>query len=157
MSEAVTPLLDTQGPREGPWPSSPRTSRSSTSPPRTSCYRRGSSTAARPRPWSRRFEDWIKEHHDEYVALEAYFEQPYERRPTLDDIKDLAKAIEAPPLNFKRQRLWEAYRTLDQGKVRGDGGKTLADIVSLIRFAVHQDDELTPARRAGQAALRHLD
>ena len=90
------------------------------------------------------FEDWIKGHHDEYVALRAYFDQPYERRLSLDDIKELAKAIEAPPLNFRRDRIWEAYKTVAEGKVRGDGARTLADIVSLIRFAVHEDDELLP-------------
>lgn len=90
------------------------------------------------------FEDWIKDNHDEYVALRAYFEQPVERRPSLDDIKALAHAIEAPPLNFKRQRLWEAYRKVADGRVRGDGGRTLADIVSLVRFAVHEDAELIP-------------
>src|SRR5205823_3727000 len=35
------------------------------------------------------FEEWIKEHHDEYVALRAYFERPYDQRPTLSDIKEL--------------------------------------------------------------------
>jgi len=90
------------------------------------------------------FEDWIKEHHDEYVALRAYFEQPVDRRPSLDDIKALAQTIEAPPLNFQRRRLWEAYRTIAENRVRGDGGRTLADIVSLVRFAVHEDDELIP-------------
>jgi type I restriction enzyme, R subunit len=90
------------------------------------------------------FEDWIKEHHDEYVALRAYFEQSADRRPSLDDVKALAHAIEAPPLNFQRQRLWEAYRRVAEDRVRGDGGRTLADIVSLVRFAVHEDDELIP-------------
>lgn len=90
------------------------------------------------------FEDWIKGHHDEYVALRAYFEQPVERRPSLEDIKALAHAIETPPLNFRRQRLWEAYKKVADGRVRGDGGRTLADIVSLVRFAVHEDDELIP-------------
>jgi len=90
------------------------------------------------------FENWIKEHHDEYIALRAYFEQPVERRPSLDDIKALAHAIEAPPLNFQRQRVWEAYRKVADDRVRGDGGRTLADIVSLVRFAVHEDDELIP-------------
>src|SRR6185437_17099357 len=90
------------------------------------------------------FEDWIKEHHDEYVALRAYFEQPVERRPSLDDIKALAQAIEAPPLNFQRRRLWEAYKTVAEDRVRGDGGRTLADIVSLVRFAVNEEDELIP-------------
>jgi len=90
------------------------------------------------------FEGWISDHHDEYVALEAYYRQPYERRPTLSDIRDLAKAIESPPLNFAPRRLWEAYKHLDESKVRGEGGRILADLVSLIRFAVGRDDELTP-------------
>ncbi len=90
------------------------------------------------------FEDWIKKHHDEYVALRAYFEQPVARRPSLDDIKALAETIEAPPLNFQRRRLWQAYKTVAEDRVRGDGGRTLADIVSLVRFAVREDDELIP-------------
>lgn len=98
------------------------------------------------------FESWIRDHHDEYVALKAYYEQPYERRPTLADIKDLAHAIEAPPLNFMPRRLWEAYRKVDQSKVKGDGGKVMADIVSLVRFAVGRDRELTP--HAEQVRLR---
>ena len=97
------------------------------------------------------FEEWIRDHHDEYVALKAYFDQPHTERLTFDDIKALAKAIETPPLNFTPQRLWAAYRKLDAAKVRGDG-KQLADIVSLIRFAVGRDDELTP--HAEQIKLR---
>ena len=103
------------------------------------------------------FEDWIKEHHDEYVALRAYFEQPADRRPSLDDIKALAQTIEAPPLNFQRRRLWEAYRKVAEDRVRGDGGRTLADIVSLVRFAVNEDDELVPYADLVEVALRSLD
>ena len=40
--------------------------------------------------------------------------------------------------------LWRAYETLEKSKVRGTGGKVLADIVSLVRFALHQDNELRP-------------
>lgn len=94
------------------------------------------------------FEEWIRDHHDEYVALRAYFEQPYDRRPTLADIKELARAIETPPLNFTPRRLWAAYRKLDESKVRGDGGAILADVVSLVRFAVGRDQELTPHAEA---------
>jgi len=90
------------------------------------------------------FETWIRDHHDEHIALKAYFDQPYERRPSLADIKELAKTLEAPPLNFTTARLWQAYKKVAEGKVRGDGGRVLTDIVSLIRFAVGRDDELTP-------------
>ncbi|MDQ3647200.1 MAG: DEAD/DEAH box helicase family protein [Actinomycetota bacterium] len=90
------------------------------------------------------FEGWIKDHHDEYVALKAYYSKPYEQRPTLADIKELAKALQAPPLHMTSERLWKAYEALDESKVRGQGGEILADIVSLIRFAIGEDDELVP-------------
>jgi type I restriction enzyme, R subunit len=90
------------------------------------------------------FEDWIKEHRDEYVALKAYFERPYTQRLKYEDIRELAKAIEAPPLYMTPDRLWEAYRRLDSAKVRGSGHRVLTDIVSLLRFALNEDDELVP-------------
>jgi type I restriction enzyme R subunit len=98
------------------------------------------------------FEEWIRDHHDEYVALQAYYEQPFAQRPTLSDIRALAEAIKSPPMSFTPERLWEAYRAVDEHKVRGHGGKILADVVSLVRFAVGRDDELTP--HAEQIRLR---
>jgi type I restriction enzyme, R subunit len=98
------------------------------------------------------FEEWIKDHHDEYVALRAYFARPYDQRPTLAGIKELAKALQAPPLLMTPERLWRAYEQLEGDKVRGQGGKVLADIVSLIRFAIGEDEELVP--RADSVRLR---
>jgi type I restriction enzyme R subunit len=40
--------------------------------------------------------------------------------------------------------LWEAYETLDASKVRGSAGTLLTNIVSLVRFTIGEDDELTP-------------
>ena len=40
--------------------------------------------------------------------------------------------------------MWAAYDRLDHSKVHGSGDRTLADLVSLVRFAVHEEDELTP-------------
>jgi type I restriction enzyme R subunit len=90
------------------------------------------------------FEQWIKDHHDEYLALKAYFDRPHHLRPTLKDIKELVQALKAPPLHLTSERLWQAYKALDESKVRGEGGKLLADVVSLIRFAVGEDQELIP-------------
>lgn len=91
------------------------------------------------------FTQWIEEHHDEYAALQACFEQqPHRRRLGYEDIKALARAIERPPLNLTRERLWAAYRKLDASKVRGEGGRVLTDIVSLVRFALGADEELVP-------------
>ena len=40
--------------------------------------------------------------------------------------------------------MWDAYRRLDESRVRGSGQRTLADVVSLVRYAIGADDELAP-------------
>jgi type I restriction enzyme R subunit len=92
-------------------------------------------------------DDWrafIDEHRDEYVALKAYYAQPYRRRPTLEDIKELARAIARPPHHLTPERLWSAYEALEKDRVRGHGGKLDADLVRVIRYTLEQDDELVP-------------
>lgn len=92
-------------------------------------------------------DDWktfIDEHRDEYLALKAYFAEPYRRRPSLKDIKDLAAAIARPPLRLTPEKLWSAYEALEADHVRGHGGKLDADLVRVIRYTLEQDDELVP-------------
>jgi type I restriction enzyme R subunit len=90
------------------------------------------------------FEKFIQEHKDEITALQILYSRPYSQRLTLKGIKDLAAAIEKPPRGWTPQVLWRAYETLEKSNVRGTGGKVLADIVSLVRFALHQENELRP-------------
>jgi len=90
------------------------------------------------------FEKFIQEHKDEITALQILYSRPYSQRLTLKGIKDLASAIEKPPRGWTPQVLWRAYETLEKSNVRGAGGKVLADIVSLVRFALHQENELRP-------------
>jgi type I restriction enzyme R subunit len=63
---------------------------------------------------------------------------------TLRDVKELAGAISLPPLSLTPEALWAAYERLDKNRVRGHGGRQIVDLVSLIRFATEQDDELVP-------------
>jgi len=91
------------------------------------------------------FELFIETHKDEIDALQFFYAQPYSKRLSFQDIKDLAEAIKAPPRSWTPEKLWRAYETLRRDKVRGASGKRLlTDIVSLVRFATHQDDELVP-------------
>jgi type I restriction enzyme, R subunit len=90
------------------------------------------------------FEKFIQDHKDEITALQILYSRPYSQRLTLKGIKGLASAIEKPPRGWTPQVLWRAYETLEKSKVRGSGGKVLADIVSLVRFALHQENELRP-------------
>ncbi len=91
------------------------------------------------------FEQFIVEHKDEIDALRFFYAQPYSRRLSFADIKALADAIKAPPRAWTPEKLWRAYETLEKSRVRGASGRRLlTDIVSLVRFATHKDDELVP-------------
>jgi type I restriction enzyme R subunit len=92
------------------------------------------------------FEKFIQEHKDEITALQILYSRPYSQRLTLKGIKNLAAAIEKPPRGWTLQVLWRAYETLEKSRVHGAGGRVLADIVSLVRFALHQENELRPFR-----------
>jgi len=92
------------------------------------------------------FTDYLAEHRDDIRALQILYSRPYQQRLRFTEIKELAKAIERPPHRWTPEKLWRAYEMLDQSKVHGSGGRMLTDIVSLVRYALHQDDELVPFR-----------
>ena len=92
------------------------------------------------------FEQYIRENKNEITALQILYSRPYRRRLTLKQIDELAKAIERPPRAWTADRLWQAYQSLDRSKVRGSGQRVLADLVSLVRFAMHEQSDLHPFR-----------
>ncbi|MEQ1795333.1 MAG: type I restriction-modification enzyme R subunit C-terminal domain-containing protein [Nitrospira sp.] len=100
---------------------------------------------ARARTIVQSFEEFIKKHKDEITALQVLYSKPYKQRLKFEDIKDLAHAIEKPPYLWNESQLWQAYAALEKSKVKGASGKRiLTDLVSLVRFAIHQDNELVP-------------
>jgi type I restriction enzyme R subunit len=92
------------------------------------------------------FAEYIKEHKDEIRALQILYSRPHRERLTFSQIKELAKAIERPPRQWTTKKLWHAYELLDQSRVHGSGGRMLTDIVALVRYTLHQDEELVPFR-----------
>jgi type I restriction enzyme R subunit len=93
----------------------------------------------------RSFEEFLAEKKDEVDALHFFYSRPYAKRLSYADIKALHAAIKAPPRLLTSERLWAAYKLLEQNRVRGASSqRKLADIVSLVRFALHQQDELAP-------------
>jgi len=100
---------------------------------------------ARARTIVQSFEQFITQHKDEITALQILYSKPYKQRLKFEDIKDLAHAIEKPPYLWNESQLWQAYAALEKSKVKGASGKRiLTDLVSLVRFATHQDNELVP-------------
>jgi type I restriction enzyme, R subunit len=91
------------------------------------------------------FERFIEEHRDEIAALQVLYSRPYQQRLRYDEIKALAELIERPPYLWRIDRLWDAYAALEASKVKGAGSRRLwTDIVSLVRFALHQEPVLEP-------------
>ena len=73
------------------------------------------------------------------------YSRPYKQRLTFEAVKELADAIEKPPYLWNESQLWNAYAALEKSKVKGASGRRiLTDLVSLVRFAIHQDNELIP-------------
>jgi type I restriction enzyme R subunit len=107
---------------------------------------------ARARTIVQSFEQFIVKHKDEITALQILYTVPARHRVTqagkqltFEHIKELADAIEKPPYLWNESQLWQAYAALEKSKVKGVSGKRiLTDLVSLVRFAIHQDNELVP-------------
>ena len=92
------------------------------------------------------FREYIEEHKDDIRALQVLYSRPHKERLTFAEVKELARAIERPPHQWTPDVLWRAYELLDKSKVHGSGGRMLTDIVSLVRYTLHQDDDLVPFR-----------
>jgi type I restriction enzyme R subunit len=91
------------------------------------------------------FKEFIEANKDEITALQILYSRPYAKRLQRADLKKLAELIKAPPRSWTPEKLWNAYETLERSKVRGAGStRLMTDLVSLVRHALGQDDELVP-------------
>jgi len=91
------------------------------------------------------FEQFIQEHKDEITALQLLYSRPTKAPLKFEDLKSLADALHAPPHLISESALWQAYAALDKSKVKGAGTRRiLTDLVSLVRYAMHQENELVP-------------
>lgn len=102
---------------------------------------------ARARTIVQSFDGFIAKHKDEITASQILYTIPARHRVTqagnrltFEHIKELAEAIERPPYLWNESQLWQAYAALEKSKVKGASGKRiLTDLVSFVRFAIHQD------------------
>jgi len=91
------------------------------------------------------FEQFILQHKDEITALQILYNRPTKAPLTYEDLKSLAEALHAPPHLISESALWQAYAALDKSKVKGASTRRiLSDLVSLVRYAIHQENELVP-------------
>ena len=102
------------------------------------------------------FERFIADNKEEIDALQCFYGTPYANRLRFSDLKALAEAIKAPPRTWTPEKLWRAYETLDKDRVRGASAqRLLTDLVSLVRFAMDQDEKLAPFGEHVRARFDH--
>lgn len=91
------------------------------------------------------FHQFIENNKNEITALSIIYNQSYKTRPlTLEMVKKLYEELKKPPYQLSTGLLWQAYsiKNADKVKEKNVAGK-LADIVSLIRYELGQQTELT--------------
>lgn len=92
------------------------------------------------------FTRFIEDNRDELTALQILYSQPYgKQRLTYAQIRQLADALRDPPHHLTTADVWQAYRRLDEARVRGAPADTLlTELIVLVRFALGQIDILQP-------------
>jgi type I restriction enzyme, R subunit len=101
------------------------------------------------------FEQFIEQHKDEITALQILYSRPTRAPLKFEDMKALADTLHAPPNLFDESELWQAYAAIRKDRVKGASQRRLlTDIVSLVRFAMHQDNELVPYPERVQANFK---
>ena len=107
----------------------------------------GFSEAARERAQGivKSFEAFIAQHRDEITALQLLYNRPTKAPLKFEDLTALADTLQAPPHLWTESQLWQAYAALDASKVKGASRRRiLTDLVSLVRYAMQQENELVP-------------
>ena len=91
------------------------------------------------------FKQFIEDNKDEITALQILYSRPYKSPLKFENIKELADTINKPPHHWTEDNLWAAYAALEKSKVRGaSGARIMTDLVSLVRYALEQENELVP-------------
>jgi len=91
------------------------------------------------------FKQFIVDNKDELTALQILYSRPYKSPLKYENIKELADTINKPPHHWTEDNLWAAYAALEKSKVRGASGvRIMTDLVSLVRYALDQENELVP-------------
>jgi type I restriction enzyme R subunit len=92
------------------------------------------------------FANFMEVNKDRLDALQIIYNQNYKMRPlTLAMIENLYNAMAQAPYNLSTEKLWMAYSVKFPDKVKSKNiVNKLADIISLIRFQLNQDQEINP-------------
>ena len=98
------------------------------------------------RGYIQNFEQFLSENRDRLLALQILYNRPHAKRHlTYDLIRELARAMEGSAYHLAPAEVWKCYARLRSDRVKTpEPGDALTNLISLVRFATGQQDELAP-------------
>ncbi len=102
------------------------------------------------------FERFLRENRDRILALQIlYGRRQSRRRLTYTLIRDLAAAMESDAAHLAPAEVWKCYARLQPARARAlDPGTALTNLISLVRFATGQQQDLTPFPELARARFQ---
>ncbi len=89
------------------------------------------------------FREFIDKNKNELDAIEILYE--HKGRIKWKDLKQLSEKIKTPPYGLTTSKLWNAYKSLEDGKVKGQTkAERIADFISLLKHEIEKTKELEP-------------
>lgn len=89
------------------------------------------------------FKEFIQKNKNELDAIEIMYKQ--KGRIKWKDLKLLSEKIRIPPYGLTTLKLWNAYKSLEEGKVKGQtNAERIADFISLLKHEIEKTKELEP-------------
>lgn len=89
------------------------------------------------------FREFIEENKDEIIALRIIYNQKYSDRPmAIEQLKALYEKLRSKGVTV--ERLWECYALKQPTKVKRGTVAQLTDLISIIRFEMGYEDNLSP-------------
>ena len=107
----------------------------------------------------RDFKAFCLENKDTVEALRILYSKPYSSGLRFGQLKELATRLDKAPFHVSPEKpdslahLWQAHAVAEPQAVKGRGGTVLADLVALVRHALHENEPLVPV--ADSANMRY--
>ena len=96
------------------------------------------------------FRQFVADNREEIEAIRVLYSRPQRAGLKYRHVRELAAKLDRAPFYVRPQqpesvgRLWQAYEAVEPGNVQGNGGKSLVDLIALVRHAISPDEPLVP-------------
>jgi type I restriction enzyme R subunit len=101
------------------------------------------------------WKQYIEDNKDEITLIQVLYSQPKGPKLTFAEITEMANKIQAPPRSWSIGLLWNAYEALDATHVKKSPRHTATDLVTLIRYTLGLDEDLTPYAQVIEARYQN--